>query len=196
MSHHETAVFAGGCFWCIQAQLQRVRGVSKVESGYTGGHVENPTYEEVKTGTTGHYEVVKVTFDHQIVSYFRKINVTQSFLTSSSLSTTPLRITAKEKILGLNIVLLFSTWTRGKRNWLIKSQRSYHHKGRKCTLHCYLCNGSIRQRNTTKIFGILVGGRMLTAASFQGSFRSSKNILRTSTSNRRVFDRPTLNFII
>jgi peptide-methionine (S)-S-oxide reductase len=65
----ETATLGGGCFWCLEAVYQELKGVQKVESGYTGGHVPNPTYEQVCEGTTGHAEVVKVTFDPGVVSY-------------------------------------------------------------------------------------------------------------------------------
>jgi peptide-methionine (S)-S-oxide reductase len=65
----EKAIFAGGCFWCMQAAFEALPGISKVTSGYTGGTVENPTYEQVSSGTTGHYEAVEVTFDPQKVSY-------------------------------------------------------------------------------------------------------------------------------
>jgi peptide-methionine (S)-S-oxide reductase len=57
-----TAVFAGGCFWCIEAQFQRIKGVTKIVSGYTGGSVPNPTYQQVCTGETGHYEAIKVDY--------------------------------------------------------------------------------------------------------------------------------------
>lgn len=65
----ETAVFAGGCFWCIEHDLQAISGVISVESGYTGGNRPNPTYEQVSSETTGHYESVKVTFDASKISY-------------------------------------------------------------------------------------------------------------------------------
>jgi peptide-methionine (S)-S-oxide reductase len=68
----ETATLGGGCFWCIEAVFDELRGVEKVESGYSGGHVENPTYEQVCTGMTGHAEVVRVEFDPEEVS-FREI---------------------------------------------------------------------------------------------------------------------------
>ncbi|MFY7951825.1 MAG: peptide-methionine (S)-S-oxide reductase, partial [Armatimonadaceae bacterium] len=58
----ETITLGGGCFWCVEAIFQDLKGVEKVESGYTGGRVANPTYEEVCSGTTGHAEVVQVTF--------------------------------------------------------------------------------------------------------------------------------------
>lgn len=65
----EKAVFAGGCFWCMVQPFDTWDGVHQVVSGYTGGHVENPTYEQVKTGKTGHYEAVEITFDPEIISY-------------------------------------------------------------------------------------------------------------------------------
>jgi peptide-methionine (S)-S-oxide reductase len=69
MPNLETAVFGGGCFWCLEAVFQRLPGVKSVESGYMGGRVENPTYKQVCTGTTGHAEVVRVTFDPSQISY-------------------------------------------------------------------------------------------------------------------------------
>jgi peptide-methionine (S)-S-oxide reductase len=65
----EQATFGGGCFWCTEAVFQRVRGVSSVVSGYAGGAVERPGYEQVCTGATGHAEVVQITFDPEVVSY-------------------------------------------------------------------------------------------------------------------------------
>lgn len=69
MPNLQTAVFGGGCFWCLEAVFQRLPGVKSVESGYMGGNVENPTYKEVCTGTTGHTEVVRITYDPAQVSY-------------------------------------------------------------------------------------------------------------------------------
>jgi len=69
MPNLETAVFGGGCFWCLEAVFQRLPGVKSVESGYMGGRVENPTYKQVCTGTTGHAEVVRVSFDPSQISY-------------------------------------------------------------------------------------------------------------------------------
>lgn len=69
MSGVETATFGGGCFWCTEAVLSPVRGVQSVVSGYAGGHVPNPTYEEVCRKTTGHAEVVQVTFDPSLLSF-------------------------------------------------------------------------------------------------------------------------------
>jgi peptide-methionine (S)-S-oxide reductase len=65
----ETATLAGGCFWCIEAVFDALKGVEAVVSGYSGGHVANPTYEQVCSETTGHAEVVQVTFDPDIISY-------------------------------------------------------------------------------------------------------------------------------
>jgi peptide-methionine (S)-S-oxide reductase len=65
----EVATLGGGCFWCIEAAFDEIRGVVKVESGYAGGEVESPTYEQVCTGTTGHAEVVQVAFDPNVVSF-------------------------------------------------------------------------------------------------------------------------------
>lgn len=65
----ETATLGGGCFWCIEATLERVKGVEKVVSGYTGGKIKNPTYEQICTGLTGHAEVVQITFDPKVVTF-------------------------------------------------------------------------------------------------------------------------------
>jgi peptide-methionine (S)-S-oxide reductase len=75
MSNLETAVFGGGCFWCIEAVFTRLAGVKSAESGYMGGTVENPTYQQVCSGMTGHVEVVRVTFDPQQVSYRELLDV-------------------------------------------------------------------------------------------------------------------------
>jgi len=69
MAQEQTAIFGGGCFWCIEAVFQRLSGVTHVESGYMGGHVVNPTYKQVCGGDTGHVEVVRVTFDPAEISY-------------------------------------------------------------------------------------------------------------------------------
>jgi peptide-methionine (S)-S-oxide reductase len=65
----ETAIFAGGCFWCMEHDMQGVPGVVKVESGYTGGHLKNPTYRDVTSETSGHYEAVRVTYDPAKLDY-------------------------------------------------------------------------------------------------------------------------------
>jgi peptide-methionine (S)-S-oxide reductase len=68
----EIATLAGGCFWCTEAVFKIVKGVEKIEPGYTGGSVSNPSYEEVSSGTTGHAEAVQLTFDPKVIS-FREI---------------------------------------------------------------------------------------------------------------------------
>ena len=65
----ETATLAGGCFWCLEAIFNDLQGVESVVSGYSGGHVPHPTYEQVCDDTTGHAEVVRVTFDPAVISY-------------------------------------------------------------------------------------------------------------------------------
>lgn len=69
MAHSEVATLAGGCFWCLEAAFQQLKGVLAVQSGYAGGRVPNPSYEDVCTGTTGHAEVVQLTFDPTVVSF-------------------------------------------------------------------------------------------------------------------------------
>lgn len=71
----QIATLAGGCFWCLEAVYDQVEGVFSVESGYAGGKTVNPTYNEVCTGTTGHAEVVQITFDPEIVSYQDLLNI-------------------------------------------------------------------------------------------------------------------------
>jgi peptide-methionine (S)-S-oxide reductase len=72
---NEVATLAGGCFWCLEAVYNDLRGVEKVVSGYSGGRVANPTYEEVCRGTTGHAEVVQITFDPQVISFKELLEV-------------------------------------------------------------------------------------------------------------------------
>jgi peptide-methionine (S)-S-oxide reductase len=66
---HETAIFAGGCFWCTEAVFQSLAGVATVESGYIGGHVASPTYKQVCGGDTGHAEAIRITFDPAVITY-------------------------------------------------------------------------------------------------------------------------------
>jgi peptide-methionine (S)-S-oxide reductase len=65
----QVATLAGGCFWCLEAVYDQLQGVDSVESGYSGGEVSNPTYQQICTGMTGHAEVVQITFDPSLVSY-------------------------------------------------------------------------------------------------------------------------------
>jgi peptide-methionine (S)-S-oxide reductase len=69
MPQSETATLGGGCFWCLEAVYLEMKGVLRVESGYMGGRIENPTYEQVCSGRTGHVEVVQVTFDPAVTTY-------------------------------------------------------------------------------------------------------------------------------
>lgn len=71
----ETAVLAGGCFWCVEAVFQQLNGVDHVESGYTGGETVNPTYEQVCEGNTGHAEVIKIWYDSAVVSFTELLEV-------------------------------------------------------------------------------------------------------------------------
>jgi peptide-methionine (S)-S-oxide reductase len=65
----DVATLAGGCFWCTEAIFKELRGVEKVESGYSGGKVANPSYEQVSTGNTGHAEAIQITFDPKVISF-------------------------------------------------------------------------------------------------------------------------------
>ncbi|MFO7265335.1 MAG: peptide-methionine (S)-S-oxide reductase MsrA [Limnochordales bacterium] len=71
----QKATLGGGCFWCLEAVFQQLRGVTEVQPGYAGGHVPNPTYEQVCTGTTGHAEVVQITFDPDVITYRELLDV-------------------------------------------------------------------------------------------------------------------------
>lgn len=71
----DTATFANGCFWCTEAIFQQLKGVLKVSSGYTGGQVDNPTYKEVCTGTTGHAECIQIVFDPSQISFDELLEV-------------------------------------------------------------------------------------------------------------------------
>ena len=74
-AEREVATLGGGCFWCLEAAFEQMQGVEKVVSGYAGGFVERPTYEAVCAGTTGHAEVVQVTFDPRVVTYRELLQV-------------------------------------------------------------------------------------------------------------------------
>ena len=68
-NNFEVVTLGGGCFWCIEAAFEKINGVVKIESGYSGGTTQSPRYEQVCTGTTGHAEVVQVTFDPEVISF-------------------------------------------------------------------------------------------------------------------------------
>ena len=69
------ATFGGGCFWCMEAIFSDIHGVERVTSGFAGGHVSNPTYEQVITGSTGHAEVVQVVYNPEVISYLKLLEV-------------------------------------------------------------------------------------------------------------------------
>ncbi len=73
--HNKTVTFAGGCFWCVEAVFRNLRGVLTVESGYIGGHKDNPTYREVCDGNTGHAEAIRIVFDSRQISFADLLDV-------------------------------------------------------------------------------------------------------------------------
>ena len=75
MDNYRTTTLGGGCFWCVEAIMLRLNGVISVVSGYAGGNVDNPTYQAVCSGTTGHAEVIQVTFDPEVIAYEDLIEV-------------------------------------------------------------------------------------------------------------------------
>lgn len=75
MSNLETATFAGGCFWCTEAVFKRLKGVEEVLSGYSGGRINNPSYEEVSSGDTGHAESIQIKFDPSIISFEQLVEI-------------------------------------------------------------------------------------------------------------------------
>jgi peptide-methionine (S)-S-oxide reductase len=75
LSQYETAYFASGCFWCVEAIFESVKGVAEVVSGYAGGEEENPTYEQVSYGRTGHAEAVEVYYDPEVISFLELVQV-------------------------------------------------------------------------------------------------------------------------
>lgn len=83
------AVLGGGCFWCLEATFQRLKGVQKVESGYAGGKTQNPTYNDVTSGLTNHAEVVRIHYDPSIISYHGTSPLIQNYSTYFSIFMTP-----------------------------------------------------------------------------------------------------------
>ena len=122
----DSIILAGGCFWCVEADFEKVKGISEVISGYTGGFVENPTYKQVVKGGTGHYEAVIVHFDPEIITtknildkFFRSIDPTDSggqfcdrghsyksaiFITPNQILTAKNALLEAQSILGETIV--------------------------------------------------------------------------------------------
>jgi len=74
-NQYETATLAGGCFWCLEAVFDEIKGVESVESGYSNGHVMNPSYRDVCNGNTGHAEVIRINFDPSVISFHDLLNV-------------------------------------------------------------------------------------------------------------------------
>lgn len=74
-THLQVATFGAGCFWCVEAVFQDMKGVERVESGYAGGHVKNPSYKEVCGGKTGHVEVARIWFDSSVISYDQLLTI-------------------------------------------------------------------------------------------------------------------------
>ena len=75
MAQTEVATLGGGCFWCVEAVYQRVKGIESVKPGYAGGHTKNPTYKEICTGKTGHAEVAQIFFNNNKISYKQILNI-------------------------------------------------------------------------------------------------------------------------
>jgi len=73
--NEEKAILAGGCFWCVESDFDKIKGVTKTISGYIGGHQKNPTYKQVSRGGTGHTEAVEITFDPTIISYEKLLDI-------------------------------------------------------------------------------------------------------------------------
>ena len=114
----EKATFAGGCFWCMEDAFQKIEGVIEAVSGYTGGHKENPTYEEVSSGTTGHYEAVQITFDPSKISY-------EDLLSLFWRQVDPRMRKGSLRIEGHNTGLLFFITTRSRNSWQINPNKSW-----------------------------------------------------------------------
>lgn len=75
MKNYEIATLSGGCFWCLEAIFKRLKGVTSVVSGYAGGEMQNPSYEDVSSGKTGHAEAVQITFDPKIITFEKLLEV-------------------------------------------------------------------------------------------------------------------------
>lgn len=86
MSNLETATFGGGCFWCTEAIFKRLKGVEEVVSGYSGGRTQNPTYEQVSAGDSGHAESIQVKFDPKIISYGQLVEIFFKLLDPTTLN--------------------------------------------------------------------------------------------------------------
>lgn len=121
----EIATFGGGCFWCIEAIIQRLKGIKKIESGYSGGTVPGaPTYREVCSGLTGHAEVVQVTFDSDAISFVELITV---FMTSHD----PTQLNGQGADIGTqyrSVIYYHDDLQKGKIEAVIAELKNYYSK--------------------------------------------------------------------
>jgi len=106
----EHATFGAGCFWCVEAVFQNLKGVEKVVSGYAGGRIKNPTYREVCSGMTGHAEVIDITFDPAIISYEELLEI---FFKPTTLR----RLTARVLTRARSTARLSTTTARSSTSW-------------------------------------------------------------------------------
>jgi peptide-methionine (S)-S-oxide reductase len=169
----DSIILAGGCFWCVEADFEKVKGISEVISGYTGGFVENPTYKQVVKGGTGHYEAVIVHFDPEIITtknildkFFRSIDPTDSggqfcdrgHSYKSAIFTTPNQIlTAKNALLEAQSILGETIVTPILEAGRFFTAEDYHQDYYKGENLIFTRFGPIKQKNAYKRYRTACG---------------------------------------
>jgi peptide-methionine (S)-S-oxide reductase len=169
----DSIILAGGCFWCVEADFEKVKGISEVISGYTGGFVENPTYKQVVKGGTGHYEAVIVHFDPEIITtknildkFFRSIDPTDSggqfcdrgHSYKSAIFTSPNQIlTAKNALLEAQSILGATIVTPILEAGRFFTAEDYHQDYYKGENLIFTRFGPIKQKNAYKRYRTACG---------------------------------------
>jgi peptide-methionine (S)-S-oxide reductase len=169
----ESAILGGGCFWCTEAIYQDLIGVQKVLSGYSGGHVDNPTYRQVTSGTTGHAEVIQVVFDPKVISFEEILEVFWATHDPTTLNRQGADVGPQYR----SAVFYLNEDQKQKAEFFKKSWMNPVPSADRLLLKSPLSIIFMLQKTTTRIISRLTGGSLIASLSSDQRWRSSKKLL-------------------